>query len=217
MKNTSGEKSSFFRSDFFKAISLVVLTAIVTQSVNYIFWTRQFISTKEQKILEFKIATYEKYVNAITNAIFLSEGSSYIYLEEQRLTDLKYDSIVKVNGKATLTEQMRENVIEKTKANKKLQRYYEMLEKAMHTQNEYQAASLTIELLFSPKVKGLKDILDNTFQPHYTFNYFGKLRRELDLSPNQVNIRQAVIQLVNDRYTLRNNVLDAMIKEIKSE
>lgn len=216
IEDTKGTIVSFFKNDIVKGLLIALTSAILSQGLAYYFWTKQFQNNKAQKLLEFKIATYEKFANTITNAIYLSEGSIVMYIEEQKLLDITYDSIVKATGNKTINRNLKVWDGIQGRVQKRWAFYYEMQQKAMNTQNEFQASSLTMDLLFNSKVKNLADKLNACFQPEYSYNYFKKIRNETKLSPQEIKTKDIVISLINEKYTLRNLILDEMIKEIKN-
>lgn len=210
-----GTKMSFFKNEIVKGLLIALVSVILSQGLAYYFWTKQFQNTKEQKILEFKIDLFKEFTKALYNAVYCSEGSSFIYMEVQKMTDAASDSIYYATGIRKSFLDIETNKKIRNKANNISQIHYDLFKKGMEIQDLNASMSLTVRLLYGDKVQEKLFNLSQTFKAEYSMNFYTAERVSKKLNPKDIDIEGLAGQLTNKRIYLLELVLQEMMKQIQ--
>lgn len=208
-------KASFFKNEIVKGLLIALISVFLSQGLAYYFWTKQFQNTKEQKILEFKIDLFKEFTKALSDAVYCSEGSSFIYMEIQKMTDAASDSIYYATGIRKSFLDIETNKKIRNKANNISKMHYDLFVKGMENRDENASMSLTVRLLYGEKVHELLFNLSQTFNAEYSMNFYTNERVSKKLNPRDVDIEYLASQLANKRKILLELVLQEMMKQIK--
>ena len=209
-------KASFFKNEIVKGLLIALTSAILSQGLAYYFWTKQFQNNKAQKLLEFKIDLFEEYTKVLTNAIYCSEGSSYIYMEIQKMTDAASDSIYYATGMRKSLLDIETNLKIRNKANNLSQIHYDLFKKGMENRDIIASTTLTVRLLFGEKMQKPLFDLSQTFDPQYSMNFYEAERLSKKLNPKEVDIEYLAGQLTIRRRSFLDLVLRDMMKQIQN-
>lgn len=211
------EKSQSSTKEIVRTIIISFVTALFTQLLTYFFWTRQFESNKKQKLLEYKISSFDKFSSSAGKALYLSEFAFRLkieqYIEERRLAD----SLVRQTGVRvdTLEANLRYDVQKNLQITQPL--LYEKYMKFLEFQNEYNTSAVNASLLFSQSIRQKINHLTESFHEEELRNQIMANLKETGKDIFHFDKDRVINSIFKTKVTEISTILNEMVDEINAE
>jgi hypothetical protein len=211
-------KKKIFLKNYLRPIIISLITTLLTFLLSYFIWMRQYLTTREEKIIDNKIALFKEFINITTKTMYYDYFIVRFELACSKLDYKVRDSINNLNSKQNFDSI--ENICQisiRKRVEESDPTLYNLKMKGLEFQNEFYSIISVCGIVFNDKVVSYLDTLSYKYSSDNIFKKIDSICEKRNINVTAIDESYFSDIIVLDMFKYYVKTVNEMYCEIKPE